>query len=138
MSARRAYRSAVDAFDFLEIRSVCRDCGHTDEHHIVRTWWSAPNRTAGWDAPSTSGSTYSIGSTLKGLSRRPTQFSGESRCSACGVETTWTILTDRSRIVSISLAAAPRPLRLVVRDSETGANPSVEPSAEPDTRQSGS
>ncbi len=116
MSAGRAYKSAIDAFDFLEFSVVCRDCGHSDEHHTVRTWWSAPNRTAGWDAPTTSGSTYSAGSTLKGLSARRTRFGGESRCTACGSSMKWAIITERSRVVSISLSDPLEPLRLVGRE----------------------
>lgn len=116
MSARRAYKPAVDAFDFFEVRVVCRDCGHTDEHHTVRTWWSAPNRTAGWDAPTTSGSTYSVGSTVKGLGARRSRFGGESRCGACGAAMKWAIVTDRSRVVSLALSDPLEPLRLVVRD----------------------
>lgn len=118
MSASRAYKSAVDAFDFFEVSTVCRDCGHTDERHVVRTWWSAPNRTAGWDAPTTSGSTYSVGATLKGLSARRTRFGGESRCGGCGASMKWAIITDRSRVVSISLSDPLEPLRLVVRDHQ--------------------
>ncbi|MBK7975531.1 MAG: hypothetical protein IPK07_20350 [Deltaproteobacteria bacterium] len=116
MSAGRAYKSAVDAFDFFEVSVVCRDCDHSDGHHLVRTWWSAPNRTAGWDAPTTSGTTYSVGATLKGLSAQRTRFGGESRCNGCGATMKWAIITDRSRVVSISLSDPLEPLRLVVRD----------------------
>jgi hypothetical protein len=45
-----------------------------------------------------------------------TRFGGESRCNGCGATMKWAIITDRSRVVSISLSDPLEPLRLVVRD----------------------
>ena len=68
---------------------------------MVRTWWSAPNRTAGWDAPTTSGTTYAVGAQPARLSPKRTRYRGESRCSACDAEMEWWILADRGRVVAI-------------------------------------
>ncbi len=89
------------SFDYFQVRARCAGCGSTDEQHTIRTWWSAPNRTTGWDAPTTSGASLTVGAKLARLSRVPTEYRGESRCGGCGRSLRWAIRSVRGLVVAI-------------------------------------
>ncbi len=121
MSAGTARSAPLTPFDFFEVRAVCRSCGHSDEAHTIRTWWSAPNRTCGWDAPTTSGTTYTLGAQPQRLSPKRTRFRAESRCGGCESALNWWIVSDRGRVIAIQQADRTEVIRLVPRDARAPA-----------------
>lgn len=105
MNTMHRHDSARSSFDYFRVSASCTGCGRTDDAHTIRTWWSAPNRTQGWDAPTTSGATLAVGATLPRLGRTPTDYRGESRCSSCGRSFAWAIRSARGRVLAIRPAA---------------------------------
>ncbi|MFN7952955.1 MAG: hypothetical protein U0610_14620 [bacterium] len=101
MENQHRLTASPKSFDYFRVHARCAECGRSEDQHTIRTWWSAPNRTTGWDAPSTSGSVLAIGAALPRLSRLPTDYRGESRCGACGTTLRWAIRSARGRVMAI-------------------------------------
>ena len=104
MNASHAHSATLASFDYFTVGATCGHCRHADDDHTVRTWWSAPNRTAGWDAPTTSGASYAIGAQPARLTKLRTRFLGQSRCSECGTARDWWIVASAGRITAIEPA----------------------------------